>query len=177
MATEYLNNKNFQDIIHRFQQSQKDKAKYSLIIEDLDQSVNRINRDHINFKTKKKLLVQIVSAFDCASNEYILSQNELAVAFYTLSGNIVNYARFSNIDPDDATQEGVMICFDKIDRFDPRKGKAFNYMTTCILNHFRQLYRAQRNYQELKRKYQSFLQVQINKHIIKNGREISVPRN
>jgi spermidine synthase len=38
------------------------------------------------------------------------------------------------------------------EKFDPAKGKAFNYLTTCILNHFKQLYRAARNYQELKRR-------------------------
>jgi DNA-directed RNA polymerase specialized sigma24 family protein len=69
------------------------------------------------------------------------------------------------IDQDDAVQEGVMICFEKIDRFDPKKGKAFNYMTTCILNHFRQLYRTARNYNELKRKYLDFIQIQLDQKI------------
>ncbi len=53
-----------------------------------------------------------------------------------------------------------MICFDKIDRFDPSKGKAFNYMTTCILNHYRQLYRTARNYNELQRKFGNHLRSQ-----------------
>ena len=107
------------------------------------------------------------------SNEHLDSKQELALAFYTLSENIVNYARFNLIDPDDAVQEGVMICFEKIDRFDSRKGKAFNYMTTCILNHFRQLYRTARNYNELKKKYLRYLQAVENKIIIKNGKEIA----
>jgi len=96
----------------------------------------------------------------------------LAIAFYTLSENIVRYAKFNLIDPDDAVQEGVVICFEKIDRFDPRKGKAFNYMTTCILNHFRQLYRTARNYNELKKKFHDFLQVQMSTTMIRNGREV-----
>jgi DNA-directed RNA polymerase specialized sigma24 family protein len=62
-------------------------------------------------------------------------------------------------------QEGVMICFEKIDRFDPKKGKAFNYMTTCVLNHFRQLYRTARNYNELKRKYLDFVQLQFDQKL------------
>jgi len=69
-----------------------------------------------------------------------------------LSENIVKYAKFSHIDQDDSIQEGVVICFERAEKFDPAKGKAFNYMTTCILNHFKQLYRAARNYQELKRR-------------------------
>ena len=98
------------------------------------------------------------------------SQDDLAAAFYTLSQNIVKYAKFQHIDDDDAIQEGVVICFEKIDHFDPNKGKAFNYMTTCILNHFRQLYRSARNYQELKKKYLTYLQNELEKVIIHNGK-------
>ena len=88
-------------------------------------------------------------------------QVDLTIAFYLLSENIVRYRKFNLIDADDAIQEGVMICFEKVDRFDPSKGKAFNYMTTCIINHFRQLYRTARNYNELKKKYQDHLSVSM----------------
>jgi DNA-directed RNA polymerase specialized sigma subunit len=74
---------------------------------------------------------------------------------------------------DDAIQEGVLICFEKIDRFDPRKGKAFNYMTTCILNHYRQLYRSARNYNELKKKYMVYLSDKFDCVIMRNGKERS----
>ena len=80
---------------------------------------------------------------------------------------IVKLAKFSHIDMDDAVQEGVMICFEKIDRFNPEIGKAFNYMTTCILNHYRQLYRTARNHNELKRKYQEYLESQVEQAILK----------
>ena len=103
--------------------------------------------------------------FKIISSEYEEVQEQLAIAFYTLSENIVRYAKFNLIDQDDAVQEGVMICFEKIDRFDPDKGKAFNYMTTCILNHFRQLYRTARNYNELKRKYLDFIQIQLDQKL------------
>jgi DNA-directed RNA polymerase specialized sigma subunit len=96
----------------------------------------------------------------------------LAIAFFTLSENIVRYAKFKLIDQDDAVQEGVMICFDKIERFDSRKGKAFNYMTTCILNHFRQLYRTSRNYNELKIKYLNHIQSLTGGSHYKNGRQM-----
>ena len=65
------------------------------------------------------------------------------------------------------------ICFEKINRFDPRKGKAFNYMTTCILNHFRQLYRSARNYNELKKRYHSFLSDKFETIVIRNGKEMT----
>ena len=103
--------------------------------------------------------------FKIINSEYQEAQDQLAIAFYTLSENIVRYAKFNLIDQDDAVQEGVMICFEKIDRFDPDKGKAFNYMTTCILNHFRQLYRTARNYNELKRKYLDFIQIQLDQKL------------
>ncbi|RTK97528.1 MAG: hypothetical protein EKK64_01190 [Neisseriaceae bacterium] len=104
-------------------------------------------------------------------SEYKEIQDLLAIAFYTLSQNIVRYAKFNLIDQDDAVQEGVMICFEKIDRFDSQKGKAFNYMTTCILNHFRQQYRTARNYNELKRKYLDFAISQMDKRILSGNKK------
>lgn len=97
--------------------------------------------------------------------DYENTQKDLATAFYTLSENIVRYAKFNLIDPDDSVQEGVLICFEKLDRFDPRFGKAFNYMTTCVLNHFKQLYRSARNYTELKKKYQDHISKEIQNEI------------
>lgn len=167
MTTEYLNNKNFEDIIATFQISKKAKHKYELIVEDLDDAYKRKSKRNANkskdserLKAKNRILRNAILSFE-------ESQNSLATAFYTLSENIARYAKFSFIDPDDAIQEGVLICFEKIDRFDPSKGKAFNYMTTCILNHYRQLYRSARNYNELKKRYQNFMNFQIEKPIKK----------
>ena len=173
MSTEYLNNKAFEKIIQKFQSSKKDKARYELIIEDLrDAKTRKSKRKRVSQQDKKKLSVN-QSLYKKASSEFGESQMDLATAFYKLSENIVRYAKFNLIDSDDAVQEGVMICFEKIDRFDPCKGKAFNYMTTCILNHFRQLYRTARNYNELKKKYHDFLSIQWNTTVIRNGKEIS----
>lgn len=164
MSTEYLNNRIFEEVINRFQQSKKEKSKYEICIEDLETSKKRGNKN-IEIHLKLKNLVELYAV---AKQSYHDSQTQLAVAFLTLSENIVRYAKFNLIDMDDAIQEGVMICFEKIDRFDPRKGKAFNYMTTCILNHYRQLYRTARNYNELKKKYQDFLQSQVEKVLLKH---------
>ena len=153
MSTEYLNNKTFEVMICKFQGSKRNKARYELILEDLKDKRKRKNKRKANTKEDNKSLNQNVKLYDQASQDYSDSQVDLANAFYKLSENIVRYAKFNLIDVDDAIQEGVMICFEKIDRFDPQKGKAFNYMTTCILNHFRQLYRTARNYNELKKKY------------------------
>ena len=154
---EYLNNKDFEGIIDKFQSYKRHKARYELIIEDLEESKHRklaknkyYNPDPLDKYTEDYSVIAI---------EFDDSQNRLADAFYKLSENIVRCFKFSNVDPDDAVQEGVFICFEKIDRFDPEKGRAFNYMTTCILNHFRQLWRSARNYNELKKKYHLFLQI------------------
>ena len=163
MATEYLNNKVFEKLIVRFQHAKKERLKYSLLMEDIKGAQVRTQKRAKYTQPKGWLTVE--THFGSVSGEFTASQEDLAVAFYTLSENIVRYAKFNLIDQDDAIQEGVMICFEKIDRFDPTKGKAFNYLTTCVLNHFRQLYRTARNYNELKRKYLDFIQIQMSHQI------------
>ena len=159
MASEYLNNKTFEILIVKFQTAKKERIKYQLLMDDILETEKRTEK---RGKFSKPLSwVKTEQAFQKANSEFKEIQDDLATTFYTLSQNIVRYAKFNLIDQDDAVQEGVMICFEKIDRFDPKKGKAFNYMTTCILNHFRQLYRTARNYNELKRKYLDHLASQL----------------
>lgn len=164
MSTEYLNNKIFEEVIARFQQSKREKSKYEICIEDLKGAIDRGN-DCVDFILR---LDKFANMHRGAIAMYVETQQQLAIAFLTLSENIVRYAKFNLIDIDDAIQEGVMICFEKIDRFNPQKGKAFNYMTTCILNHYRQLYRTARNYNELKKKYHDFLQNQVEKVLLRH---------
>lgn len=149
--THYLDNKSLEKWICVYKQSMQDKVKYKLIIEDLEDSDTSKKRLEL-LKDKKK-------EYNKALNDYDISQQELAKSFLLLAENILRYRKFHFVEVDDAIQEFTLICFDKIDRFDPSKGKAFSYMTTCILNHYRQLYRAARNYNELKRKYGDHLQV------------------
>jgi hypothetical protein len=96
--------------------------------------------------------------------EFGKAEHQLAEAFYILADNIIRAFKFQLIDRDDMMQEGVMICFEKLNCFDPNyvtesgnKSKAFNYFTTCTLNHFRQLYRTAKNYKQLKERYYDFL--------------------
>ena len=163
MANEYLNNKNFESLISRFLQCKKEKLTYEMLMEDIRQTKLRT----ANRKKYKKPdnWEEIENAFELVMASHKEIQDEITIAFYLLSENIVRYRKFNLIDPDDAIQEGVMICFEKVDRFNPEKGKAFNYMTTCIINHFRQLYRTARNYNELKKKYHDFLSVVVNQPI------------
>jgi hypothetical protein len=178
MTSEYLNNRVFEGIIERFQKSKRNKVKIEFILADLTDTVKRKADRKANHTSDLKILSEQKLIADKIIYEHNEAKKELATAFYTLSENIVRYAKFQLIDEDDAIQEGVMICFEKIDRFDPRKGKAFNYMTTCILNHFRQLYRTARNYNELKKKYLRHLQFSLdNGTFLRNGREVSAQRN
>jgi hypothetical protein len=161
MSTEYLNNKNFEAIIASFQRSKKRKSRFDLIVEDLQDMCNRKDVRGQTLPEDKSSLGLAVQGQQESHKHFKEAQSKLAMAFYLLSQNIVSYAKFDLIDDDDATQEGVMICFDKVDRFNSDRGKGFNYFTTCILNHFRQLYRTAKNYNELKRKYNQFMQIKL----------------
>jgi len=143
-----------------------------MIVADLQETHNR-RLDKYQDDEKKVPLEESEKYYREACVNLKEHQEQLAYAFYILSENIANYAKFNGIDIDDCIQEGVLICFEKIDRFDPRKGKAFNYMTTCILNHFRQLYRSNRNYNELKKRYLVFLHDRFENIIFRNGKERS----
>lgn len=174
---EYLNNKNFERLINDFQNSKKDRVKIGILIQDIRETMHRKKARKVDNSPNRIQLRQKEKELEAAHDLHEETKQKLAVAFFTLSENIVRYAKFKLIDQDDAVQEGVMICFDKIDRFDSRKGKAFNYMTTCILNHFRQLYRTSRNYNELKLRYLNHIQTLMGGSHFKNGRQIMDQRD
>lgn len=80
-----------------------------------------------------------------------MAKKVFADALYELAGMIVRHSNSLRIlDFDDAVQEAVMVGWEKADRFCFEKGaKAFNYFTTCMMGHLRQVYRSQRHYREL----------------------------
>ena len=172
---EYLNNKTFEGLIKSFQDSKRTASRTNMVILEIQETIERKNTRKVDASASKAKLKEKKSILSESQQNHHSSKQKLAVAFFTLSENIVRYAKFQLIDADDAIQEGVMICFDKIDRFDSRKGKAFNYMTTCILNHFRQLYRTARNYNELKRKYLNHVQFMEGGSVFKNGKPMFDP--
>lgn len=162
MSTEYLNNKVFEKLIINFQQTKKEKLKYEIFNNDIKKQK----------ENKRKIPSEIPKDQpELAIKEHFKAQEELAHAFLLLSQNIVKYAKFNHIGEDDSIQEGVLICFERAEKFDSQKGKAFNYLTTCILNHFKQLYRSARNYQELKRKINDLYQRKLDELIPSRKRE------
>ncbi len=123
--------------------------------------------EYLNNRVFEELIAQFKKARrrkKQSARDFEMSQTDLAEAFYILADNIIRAFKFQLIDRDDMLQEGVMICFEKLNKFDPNyiteagtKSKAFNYFTTCTLNHFRQLYRTAKNYKQLKERYFEFL--------------------
>lgn len=183
MANEYLNNRTFESIIQSFQHYKRQKARFELVVADLRETHERRVVKYQD-DARRAALAEAEAGYEAACEGYRDYQQQLAYAFYVLAENIANYAKFSGIEIDDAIQEGVLICFEKVDRFNPdykgksgQKAKAFNYMTTCILNHFRQMYRGARNYSELKRKYHIHLQERFEGAVFRNGRERAAARS
>lgn len=174
MKNEYLNNKEFELTIVAFQKSKKDQLKFNLMIEDLSDTILRKENRKLNCNKEIGLIEQLNTLKQDSINKHNKSKQRLAEQVFILSSNLANYAKFNLIDQDDAIQEGVMVCLEKADRFDTRKGKAFNYMTTCIYNHFKQLYRGSKGFNELTKKYSEHLYAKQNKTFFKNGKEITV---
>lgn len=104
--------------------------------------------EYINNKDFEKLIQALLNSPD---DDDI--KEEVTICFYVLSENIIRAFNFKLIDKEDALQEGVLACFSKIHRFNPTRGKAFNWFTTIILNHYRQLYRSCKNDINLKKRY------------------------
>lgn len=175
MAIEYLNNKEFEQSINNFQKSKKMKARCEMVLEDIQGRIARKSRKKEEVERRQQELLNDAQRDHLnAKLDYEQQQADLATKFLTLSERLAQYFHFNLIEPEDAIQEGVVICFEKVDRFVPKKGKAFNYMTTCIANHYRQLYRTSRNYNELKKRYHTFQQARTARTFMKNGKEMTV---
>ena len=96
MATEYLNNKNFERIISRFQEAKRDRIKYELIVEDIRSTAVRTAKRK-KFRMPESWVVTQV-AYEVILNNFDDAQKELATAFYTLSENIgISFLRYSSI--------------------------------------------------------------------------------
>ena len=172
MSREYINNKALEEAIANFRESKRERVRYGYLMGDMRQAIAVKTKRRKGTEQESETLAKIAAMHSEALGAFESWQSYLTTEFYRLSENIVRFAKF-RIDSDDATQEGVLICFEKADRFDPQKGRAFNYFTTCTLNHFRQIFRTNKNYNELKKKYFAFMQSQTCKQIIKNGKDIS----
>lgn len=172
MKTEYLNNDFLEDTMEIYKKSRLEKVRFETIIEDLRSSTAKRKKNK-----KKSVLADINhyhSEYARVTNEFDTAQKQLTKSFYTLTERLIGYCRDIIIDTDDALQEGVCACFEKLNKFTKGKGKAFNYLTTCVMNHFRQMYRGHKSYKLFKERYKEFMSHKFSSVLIKNRREIHI---
>ena len=72
-------------------------------------------------------------------------EEELVSLFDVLIQNIIETFKFK-VDPDDAKQECFTLVLKTVRNFKPRKGSAFNYFTTIIINNLKLLYTREKKY-------------------------------
>ncbi len=160
---DYVNNKQLENNILLFQKYLKRKKKFEYLKLDFEIHKNNVG--------EKLSLVFDNQAYEENNKKLKEVQDYLAQEFFILAQNIVRFTNYQSVDVDDAIQEGVYICLSRVERFDPTRGsKAFNFLTTCLIHHLRQIYRSNKNFIELKRKYCDFF-------MQKHGRELPAKRN
>jgi|TARA_R110002124_G_scaffold204087_4_gene370545 DNA-directed RNA polymerase specialized sigma subunit len=74
-------------------------------------------------------------------------ENDLVSLFDLLITNIIESFRFK-VDPDDAKQECFALVLKTVKNFKPRKGTAFNYFTTIVVNNLKLMYTRNKKYNQ-----------------------------
>ena len=74
-------------------------------------------------------------------------QEDLVSLFDLLITNIIESFRFK-VDPDDAKQECFALVLKTVKNFKPRKGTAFNYFTTIVVNNLKLMYTRNKKYNQ-----------------------------
>lgn len=164
--SDYLDNIQLEKNILNFVKAKQETKRYEMLIEDIKSSNLKRGKDHFD-------LPKFEAEYVKSKNVYEISQVFLINAFYLIAKNVVAWKRFKFVEADDAIQEGIIISFERIEKFDPSRGSpAFNFLTTCIYNHLKQQYRSASNYNNFIKKYQDHINVKFqNNIIIKNGKE------
>ena len=72
-------------------------------------------------------------------------EEALVSIFDLLITNIIESFRFK-VDPDDAKQDCFALILKTVKNFTPKKGTAFNYFTTVIVNNLKLLYSREKKY-------------------------------
>jgi DNA-directed RNA polymerase specialized sigma subunit len=74
-------------------------------------------------------------------------EDELVSLFDLLITNIIESFRFK-VDPDDAKQECFALVLKTVKNFKPRRGTAFNYFTTIVVNNLKLMYTREKKYNQ-----------------------------
>ena len=72
-------------------------------------------------------------------------EDKLVSMIDLLITNIIESFRFK-VDPDDAKQECFALVLKTVKNFKPRKGTAFNYFTTIVVNNLKLMYTREKKY-------------------------------
>jgi len=75
------------------------------------------------------------------------NEENLVCLFDLLINNIVESFKF-DVDADDAKQECFALVLKTVKNFTPKKGTAFNYFTTVIVNNLKLLYTREKKYNQ-----------------------------
>ena len=86
-------------------------------------------------------------------------EEELVSLFDLLITNIIESFKFK-VDPSDAKQDCFALILKTIKNFTPKKGTAFNYFTTIIINNLKLIYTREKKYQN---KIDSYIETQKDK--------------
>jgi DNA-directed RNA polymerase specialized sigma subunit len=74
-------------------------------------------------------------------------EEPLVNIFSLLIKNIVESFKF-DVDPDDAKQECFTLVLKTVKNFKPKRGTAFNYFTTVILNQLKLMFTREKKYRQ-----------------------------
>lgn len=154
---EYLNNKLFESIISGYQTAVIGVERYTLITKNTQDQITDLNLRNKQSVFLEDTLATAQQQLKLCQREREDFQHKLAIAFYSIAEGILKKYTFRHLDWSDALQEACLVSFRKIMKFDTRKGKGFNYITTVMLNHFRQQYRLGQTYVDHMYKYGTFL--------------------
>jgi len=110
---------------------------------------------------KKVTLEKIIA--DYKDDPSVETMEPVFEQFWIMAKKIVNHFIDKKLkwtcfdDKEKLARQMVCHAFLRIPRYDPQKGKAFNYFTTTMLGWLRQVCRTQYKYQELKEKYLGYV--------------------
>lgn len=128
----------------------------------------------IEYLNNEAFQAAVIALQEARRNKVPEAQEEVTGYFYTLAANVITGFKFVTLDYDDALQECVLVALTKVDKFDAdfvgkngRKARAFNYFTTCMVNHLRQMYRNSGRFNETRRKYYEHIAQQTDQHFTK----------
>lgn len=158
MSSKYLENRALEEAIDDYRWSRRNLTKLNMLLEDVNQTIEDLQSFPSTVKSHKIWKKAIQDEISKEEMLRIPKEERLARYFYLMAENIIRKPIFKSIEEDDAIQESVIICMEKIGHFDTRKGKAFSYVTQMIFHRFLHIMRNTGVYIRLKQRYLTHLE-------------------